>query len=166
MDSTNSSQDEDIEDKRIVKCNISSDNGDKLQINDVFKKQAMNGIFDCWLKENKVPQNIISIEDWCNRITSCGDGYEMIVEIIFDDKNDIEKVFIGHEIGYDESGTNYSWQINMTWLSKKFIRKMDSTLGVGDKFHNFIKEYFNNFEDKINIRFSIPSVKILLPELF
>ena len=50
---------------------------------------------------------------------------------------EIEKVFIGQEVDYDEKGTNYSWQINMTWLSKKFIRKMDSTLGVEDKFHNF-----------------------------
>ena len=153
-------------DTRIVKCNISSDDGNKLQINSVFKKQAINGIFDSWLKQNKVPQNIISIEEWCDRITGCGEGYEIIVEIIFDDKNDIEKVFIGHEIGYDVSGTNYSWQINMTWLSKKFIRKVDSTLGAENKFNNFIKEYFDNFEDRINIRFSIPSVKILLPELF
>ena len=50
--------------------------------------------------------------------------------------------------------------------SKKFIRKVDSTLGVENKFNNFIKQYFDNFEDRINIRFSIPSVKILLPELF
>ena len=152
--------------ERIVKCNISSDNGTKLQINDVFKDEAINGIFDCWLNKNKVPKDLISTTDWCNRITSCGDGYEMIVDITFNDKNDIEKVFIGHEVGYDDTGTNYSWQINMTWLSKKFIRKVDNNLCMGGKFNDFIKQYFDNFEDKINIRFSIPSVKILLPELF
>ena len=166
MNSINYLKDKEIRDKKIIKYNLSSKNGFKLQINDVFKNQAVEGIFNCWLEKNKVPEDLISVNEWCDRITGCGEGYEMIVEIIFDDKNDIEKIFIGHEIGYDESGTNYSWQINMTWLSKKFIRKVDSNLGVGYKFHNFIKEHFDNFEDKINIRFSIPSVKILLPELF
>ena len=148
--------------ERIVKCNLSSE---ILQINDVFKKQAIEGIFNCWLNQNKVSQGRLSLEEWCNRITRYGgDGYEMIVEITFNDDNDIKKVFIGHEIGYDEEGTNYSWQINMTWLSKKFIRRVDNYLGVDCKFSDFINKHFNNFEDKINIRFSIPSVKILLPQ--
>ena len=159
--------DEKLNMERIVKCNISSENGVKLQINDVFKTKAINGIFNCWLQENKVSDNLLSTEEWCNRITKCGDEYEMVVEITFNDENNIEEVFIGHEIGYDETGTNYSWQINMTWLSKKFIRKVDSHLCAGEsKFNDFINKYFDNFENKIKIRFSIPSAKILVPELF
>ena len=79
----------------------------------------------------------------------------MTVEIKLID-NQICSVFIGHEATYDDSGTNYSWQVNMTWLSKKFLISIDENLGFEGELTEFIDKYYDNVEDKINIRFTIP----------
>ena len=150
---------------RILKSTIKSSNGSFLQINDVFKKRAIEGIFKFWLKEYNINNgSIYDINDWCNRISSKGPDYEMIVEVkLVDDK--IENIFIGHEKGYDEFGTNYSWQVNLTWLSKQFINNVDENLNLNGKFIEFINEHFDNENEYIKIRFTIPSFVNLYPDL-
>ena len=88
----------------------------------------------------------------------------MTVEIKLTD-NEISSVFIGHEATYDDNGTNYSWQVNMSWLSKKFLISIDENLGLEGEFAGFIDKYYDNVEDKINIRFTIPSPEVILPEI-
>ena len=151
---------------KTIKISKYSDSDSKLQIENIFKKKVINGIFNCWLDENDINKDLLSIEDWCNMMKNLNESYQFFVEINFDDENEIEKVFIGQEVDYDEKGTNYSWQINMTWLSKEFISKIDDNLNLESKFSSFIKKYFDKFEDKINIRFSIPSAEIILPQFF
>lgn len=157
-DSDSKLQIENISRKKVI-CS-------KLQIENIFKKKTIRGIFNCWLNKNGIDKELLSIEDWCNMMKNLNESYQFIAEITFDDENEIEKVFIGQEVDYDEEGSNYSWQINMTWLSNKFISKIDDILNLEGKFSSFIKKYFDSFEDKINIRFSIPSAKIILPQFF
>ena len=149
---------------KTIKIDKYSDSDSKLQIEDIFKKKVINGIFCCWLDENDISKDLLSIEDWCNMMKNLNESYQFIVEITFDYENEIEKVFIGQEVDYDEKGTNYSWQINMTWLSKEFISKIDDSLNLERKFSIFVNKNFGKFGDKINIRFSIPSAEIILPQ--
>ena len=149
---------------KTIKIDKYSDSDSKLQIENIFKKKVINGIFNCWLDENDIKKDLLSVEDWCNMMKNLNESYQFIVEITFDKENEIEKVFIGQEVDYDEKGTNYSWQINMSWLSKEFISKIDDNLNLERKFASFIKKYFDRFEDKINIRFSIPSAEIILTQ--
>ena len=160
-----------MENKRIIKSTLKSSNGGILQINDVFKKRAIEGIFEFWLKEYNINDGrTYFVNDWCNRISSKGIDYEMTVEVkLVNDK--IENIFIGHEKGYDESGTNYSWQIKLSWLSKRFINNVDENLNLNGKFIEFINEHWgsgyplDDENDRIKIRFSIPSFKNLYPDL-
>lgn len=144
---------------------LKSKDGGELQINDVLKKRASNDIFQSWLDKYNLPKDFISSDLWYKRISNLGKDYVMTVEIKLID-NQICSVFIGHEATYDDSGTNYSWQVNMTWLSKKFLISIDENLGFEGELTEFIDKYYDNVEDKINIRFTIPSPEVIFPELF
>ena len=144
---------------------LKSKDGGDLQINDVLRKRASNDIFQSWLDKYNIPKDFISSDLWYKRISSLGKDYVMTVEIKLTD-NEISSVFIGHEATYDDNGTNYSWQVNMSWLSKKFLISIDENLGFEGEFAGFIDKYYDNVEDKINIRFTIPSPEVILPELF
>ncbi len=151
--------------EEYIYSTLKSKNGGKLQINDVFRKRASIDIFQSWLDKYNLPKDLISLDMWCNRICNLGKGYEMIVEVkLIHDI--IHSVFIGHEATYDDNGTNYSWQINMSWLSKKFLVDLDENLGFEGEFLEFIDKYYDDEQDKINIRFTVPSPKVVLPELF
>ena len=130
-----------------------------IQIDDILKKKALDGIYNNWLKTNNLSlENYEDVYQWCNRITKCGEKYHIIIEINYCN-DEIQYIFIGHNDGYDEYGTNYSWQINKTWLSKNFINKLDEYTNSNGKIIEFIKNYSCN--DKIRMRFTIPNIKKL-----
>ena len=147
-----------------------------IQIDYILKKKALDGIYNNWLKTNNLSlENYEDVYQWCNRITKCGEKYHIIIEINYN-HDEIQYIFIGHNDGYDEYGTNYSWQINKTWLSKDFINKSND-----NKLLNYYKIFFKDSDidlmsntnsiiefiknhscnDKIRMRFTIPDIKKL-----